>query len=118
MWTSIHPTHLRNADGTVVGERGSVLECASPLALSTREPHAGPNASFFRIPFPARAAEDCRTPGPARHSISGFNVNGSPLENRPQILSQAARSGGNCNMYRPDNPRRSYFVGRCHNWSE
>ena len=45
-------------------ERGSVPECASPLALSTRGPHAEPNAVFFRILVPARAAEDCRTPGP------------------------------------------------------
>ena len=54
-------------------ERGSVLECASPLALSTREPRAGPTDSFFRIPFPARAAEDCRTPRPfGVHQLGGF----------------------------------------------
>ncbi len=40
---------------------------------STREPHAGPGVSFFRIRFPARAAEDCRTPGPADYSVCGFN---------------------------------------------
>ncbi len=60
--------------GGYLDTRGSVLECASPLALSAREPHAGPNVSFFRIPFPTRAAEDCRTPGPADYSVSGFNM--------------------------------------------
>ena len=47
-----------------MAERDSVVESASPLALSTREPRAEPNPVFFRVPFPARAAEDCRTPGP------------------------------------------------------
>ena len=45
-------------------ERRSVMECASPLALSTRESRAGPSVVFFRFTFPPRAAEDCRTPGP------------------------------------------------------
>ena len=58
--------------GGYVGERGSVVECARPLALSTRESRAGPNVGFFRVPFPARAAEDCRTPGPfGVHRLGG-----------------------------------------------
>ena len=59
---------------TVLDERGSVLECVSPPALSTRAPRAGPSVASFHIPFPARAAEDCRTPRPADYSVSGFNA--------------------------------------------
>ena len=59
---------------TVLVERGSVLECVSPLALSTRALRAGPSVASFRIPFPERAAEDCRTPGPADDSVCCLNA--------------------------------------------
>ena len=43
------------------------------------DPVAGPNAASFRIPFPARAAEDCRTPGPAESIGWGaFHPSGDP----------------------------------------
>ncbi len=52
---------------------------------------ARPTASGFRIPFPARAAKDCRTPGPADRSAKGFNAATGLLHRiRPPTCSHLA----------------------------